>query len=98
MSSIEIYQKGKCVVTIDDPSHSIGVHGYMGVGVPKTKLEVKGERTINPCKCGSNEPIVDRIGIGPGWLVFCPSCEKEGPLSNYPEEAIFLWNEEKEHD
>ena len=93
MSSIEIYQEGKCVMTIDDPSHSIGVHGYMGVSVPNTKLEVKEERIINPCKCG-NDPIVDRIGIGPGWVVFCPSCGAEGPIGNYPDEAIFLWNQE----
>ena len=93
MSSIEIYQKGECVMLIDGPSHSIGVHGYMGVSIPKIKLEV---RTINPCKCGSNDPIVDRIGIGPGWTVFCPSCGAEGPIGNYPEEAIFLWNKEKD--
>ena len=88
MSSIEIYQKGKCVLSINEPYHFIGS--------PKTKLEViKRERNMKryetTTRCykdcdNDGEDLRKEMGLG-GWslvAVDSVNCifffEKEIPL------------------
>ena len=69
----------------------------VGKGGPMTPTNIK------PCKrCGATRrtkrdkrPILHRAEIGPGWHVYCQRCGYYGPIANYDDEAVYLWNSEK---
>ncbi len=60
------------------------------------KLKGMGYRQtiINCSKCGGKVDVC-RMDIGCQYFVECVSCGKQGPVSNYDDEAVWLWNEQQ---